>query len=101
MNFLALLGETSPYHASMEQHSETIFTLSPEETKQLKDGVNLISKSEKVKFIIFKDPTAENTEEEPATAHMFKVCLNRCKHQGGTFIKDIEDGGSWLVPPVI
>ena len=79
----------------MEQHSEVIFKLTSEETSQLKEGVNIINRSEKEKFIIYKDPTAENTEEEPATAHMFKACLNRCKHQGGTFVKDIEDGDNW------
>ncbi|XP_038044587.1 cytidine monophosphate-N-acetylneuraminic acid hydroxylase-like [Patiria miniata] len=81
----------------MEQHSEVVFSLTAEETKQLKDGVNLVNRSEKERLIIFKDPTAENTEEEPATAHMYKACLNRCKHQGGTFIKDIEDGDNCVL----
>ena len=79
----------------MEQEREIVFSLSPEETSELKNGVNLISRSEKEKFVIYKDPTAENTVEEPATSHMYKACLNKCKHQGGTFIKDIEDGDNW------
>ncbi|XP_071803282.1 cytidine monophosphate-N-acetylneuraminic acid hydroxylase isoform X1 [Asterias amurensis] len=81
----------------MEQEREIVFSLSPEETSELKNGVNLINRSEKEKFVIYKDPTAENTVEEPATSHMYKACLNKCKHQGGTFIKDIEDGDNCIL----
>ncbi|XP_022104581.1 cytidine monophosphate-N-acetylneuraminic acid hydroxylase-like [Acanthaster planci] len=75
----------------MDQQRNTIFTLSPRETSGLKDGVNLVRGLGNLRFIIYKDAAAEDTDEESASEHMFKVCLNKCKHQGGIFIKDIED----------
>ena len=72
----------------VEQEHVVLLTLSEEETKNLKDGINLITKSEDQKYIIFKD----------ADKQELKVCRNKCKHQGGTFIKDIEDGpDTWWV----
>ncbi|XP_077994277.1 cytidine monophosphate-N-acetylneuraminic acid hydroxylase-like [Glandiceps talaboti] len=66
----------------MEQQTITVLTLTEDETQQLKTGVNIVDKSEKERFIIFKD--GDDTES-------YKACRNICKHQGGTFVKDIED----------
>ncbi|XP_077994477.1 cytidine monophosphate-N-acetylneuraminic acid hydroxylase-like [Glandiceps talaboti] len=66
----------------MEQQTITVLTLTGEESKQLKTGVNIVDKSEKERFIIFKDGGDSDS---------YKACRNICKHQGGTFVKDIED----------
>ncbi|XP_077994474.1 cytidine monophosphate-N-acetylneuraminic acid hydroxylase-like [Glandiceps talaboti] len=66
----------------MEQQSIAVLKLTEEETKRLKDGANLINKSEKDRFIIFKNGDDIDS---------YKACRNICKHQGGTFVKDIED----------
>ncbi|XP_072042665.1 cytidine monophosphate-N-acetylneuraminic acid hydroxylase-like [Amphiura filiformis] len=65
----------------VEQYHVELLTLSHEETTNLKDGVNFITKSENEKYVVFKNP--DDGE--------LKACRNKCKHQGGTFIKDIEE----------
>ena len=65
----------------VEQEHVVLLTLSHEETVNLKDGVNFIVKSENEKYVIYKNP--DDGE--------LKACRNKCKHQGGTFVKDIED----------
>lgn len=69
----------------MDQKEVQVLSLSREETDNLKDGVNLINVSENEKYVIFKEPGTEN----------YRACLNKCKHQGGTFISDIEDASKW------
>ncbi|XP_070533922.1 cytidine monophosphate-N-acetylneuraminic acid hydroxylase-like isoform X1 [Ptychodera flava] len=63
----------------MEQESVYVLKLSPEETEKLCRGVNLIRRAENESFVVFKDDIE------------YKACRNKCKHQGGTFVKDIED----------
>ncbi|XP_033099034.1 cytidine monophosphate-N-acetylneuraminic acid hydroxylase-like [Anneissia japonica] len=63
----------------MEQTRVELMTLSREETSKLQEGVTLVNKSENEKYIIYRD------------SDEFTACKNICKHQGGTFIKDIED----------
>ncbi|KAI8519289.1 hypothetical protein Bbelb_025460 [Branchiostoma belcheri] len=70
----------------MEQRSVEVLKLSSEETAALKEGPNLICKEAGNIFIIYKDP---KNPEEP-----YKACRNICKHQGGTFVKDVEDSAS-------
>eukprot|EP00057_Strongylocentrotus_purpuratus_P017698 XP_011672172.1 PREDICTED: cytidine monophosphate-N-acetylneuraminic acid hydroxylase-like [Strongylocentrotus purpuratus] len=65
----------------MEQEQVTVLKLSVDETKGLKEGINLINRSENEKYVIYREPGSDE----------FKACRNKCKHQGGTFIKDIED----------
>ncbi|XP_071478606.1 cytidine monophosphate-N-acetylneuraminic acid hydroxylase-like [Diadema antillarum] len=71
----------------MAQRQKTVLRLSYEETQTLKDGVNLVNRSENEKYVIFKEPGKEE----------YRACRNKCKHQGGTFIKDIEDAGTCVV----
>ncbi|KAI8486722.1 hypothetical protein Bbelb_354700 [Branchiostoma belcheri] len=66
----------------MEQRSVEVLRLTAGETTALVPGVNLICK-ERGNFIIYKDPA--NTKEP------YKACRNICKHQGGTFVRDVED----------
>ncbi|XP_043927141.1 cytidine monophosphate-N-acetylneuraminic acid hydroxylase-like [Protopterus annectens] len=64
----------------MEQSAEILFTLSPSEVLNLKEGINFLRNKEYGKnYIIFKDK------------HSMRACKNMCKHQGGLFVKDIED----------
>ncbi|CAH1266838.1 Hypp3585 [Branchiostoma lanceolatum] len=70
----------------MEQRSVEVLRLTAEETAALTSGVNLICKKEGSNFIIYKD--AANRDEP------YKACRNTCKHQGGTFVKDVEDSNS-------
>ncbi|XP_053323091.1 cytidine monophosphate-N-acetylneuraminic acid hydroxylase-like [Spea bombifrons] len=64
----------------MEQTSEILLHLTALEVAHLKEGVNFLRNKENgKKVIIFKE--GENIQ----------ACKNLCKHQGGTFIKDIED----------
>ncbi|XP_072022929.1 cytidine monophosphate-N-acetylneuraminic acid hydroxylase-like [Amphiura filiformis] len=65
----------------VEQEHVVLLTFSHEETTSLKDGVNFITKSENEKYVVFNNP--DDGE--------LKACRNKCKHQGGTFIKDIEE----------
>ncbi|XP_071478607.1 cytidine monophosphate-N-acetylneuraminic acid hydroxylase-like [Diadema antillarum] len=71
----------------MEQEHVTVLKLPYEETLTLKDGVNLVNRSENEKYVIYKEPGKEE----------YRACRNKCKHQGGTFIKDIEDTGKCVI----
>ncbi|KAI8513473.1 hypothetical protein Bbelb_101120 [Branchiostoma belcheri] len=70
----------------MEQKSVVVLRLTAGETAALAPGVNLICKEAGNNFIIYKD--IKNSEEP------YKACRNICKHQGGTFLKDVEDTSS-------
>ncbi|XP_040209752.1 cytidine monophosphate-N-acetylneuraminic acid hydroxylase-like isoform X1 [Rana temporaria] len=71
----------------MEQSANTLLHITASEKENLKEGVNFLRNKESGKnFIVFK-----NEEEE------LRACKNLCKHQGGTFIKDIEDLDSSIV----
>uniref|UniRef100_A0A674DY46 Cytidine monophosphate-N-acetylneuraminic acid hydroxylase n=1 Tax=Salmo trutta TaxID=8032 RepID=A0A674DY46_SALTR len=60
--------------------SKTVLSLDSEAVFSLKDGINFKKSPDDGKcYIIYK----ENGE--------LKACKNQCKHQGGLFIKDIED----------
>uniref|UniRef100_A0A4W5QD47 Rieske domain-containing protein n=1 Tax=Hucho hucho TaxID=62062 RepID=A0A4W5QD47_9TELE len=60
--------------------SKTVLSLDSEAVLSLKDGINFKKSPDDAKcYIIYK----ENGE--------LKACKNQCKHQGGLFIKDIED----------
>ncbi|KAJ8342785.1 hypothetical protein SKAU_G00327130 [Synaphobranchus kaupii] len=64
----------------MAQIAKTLLTFDPEAVLTLKDGINFKKNPEDGKcYIIYKDE------------HGVKACKNQCKHQGGLFIKDIED----------
>ncbi|XP_061078379.1 cytidine monophosphate-N-acetylneuraminic acid hydroxylase [Conger conger] len=64
----------------MAQATKTLFTLDPEAVLTLKHGINLKKNPADGKcYIIYKDDNG------------LKACKNQCKHQGGLFIKDIED----------
>lgn len=63
-----------------KQTAETLLSLSPAETANLKEGINFFrNKTTGKEYIIYKEK-----------GHL-KACKNLCKHQGGLFIKDIED----------
>ncbi|KAL0963070.1 hypothetical protein UPYG_G00349290 [Umbra pygmaea] len=63
------------------RHSRTVLSLDPEVVGSLKDGINFKkSTDDGMWYIIYKDQQGE-----------LKACKNQCKHQGGLFIKDIED----------
>uniref|UniRef100_A0AAX7TNQ6 Cytidine monophosphate-N-acetylneuraminic acid hydroxylase n=1 Tax=Astatotilapia calliptera TaxID=8154 RepID=A0AAX7TNQ6_ASTCA len=62
------------------QIAKVLLSLDAEAVGSLKEGVNFKKSTEDGKcYIIFKS----NND--------FKACKNQCKHQGGLFIKDIED----------
>lgn len=64
----------------MEQRANTLLHITASDVASLKEGVNLLRNKESGKnFIVFKN------EDE------LRACKNLCKHQGGTFIKDIEE----------
>uniref|UniRef100_A0A8D0BBT3 Uncharacterized protein n=1 Tax=Salvator merianae TaxID=96440 RepID=A0A8D0BBT3_SALMN len=64
----------------MEQTSKIVLSLSPSEFTELQDGINFLkNKSDGKSYILYKDKTT------------VRACKNMCKHQGGLFIKDIED----------
>ncbi|XP_048831169.1 cytidine monophosphate-N-acetylneuraminic acid hydroxylase isoform X2 [Brienomyrus brachyistius] len=64
----------------MAQCQKTILSLTAEEVLALKQGINFKKSREEGKcYIIYKDD------------HGLRACRNQCKHQGGLFIKDIED----------
>ncbi|XP_077348423.1 cytidine monophosphate-N-acetylneuraminic acid hydroxylase-like isoform X2 [Lithobates pipiens] len=70
----------------MEQRANTLLHITASDVASLKEGVNLLRNKETGKnVIVFKN------EDE------FRACKNLCKHQGGTFIKDIEDLDSSIV----
>lgn len=63
-----------------KQTAETLLSLSPAETANLKEGINFFrNKTTGKEYILYKEKN-----------HL-KACKNLCKHQGGLFIKDIED----------
>ncbi|XP_053457166.1 cytidine monophosphate-N-acetylneuraminic acid hydroxylase isoform X7 [Nycticebus coucang] len=65
---------------SVEQRAEILLCLSPLEVANLKEGINFFrNKSTGKDYILYKD-----------RCHL-RACKNMCKHQGGLFIKDIED----------
>nr|XP_040139594.1 cytidine monophosphate-N-acetylneuraminic acid hydroxylase [Ictidomys tridecemlineatus] len=65
---------------SMKQTTEVLLHLAPAEVASLKEGINFFrNKSTGKDYILYKDQN-----------HL-KACKNLCKHQGGLFIKDIED----------
>uniref|UniRef100_A0A8C2HZB3 Cytidine monophosphate-N-acetylneuraminic acid hydroxylase n=2 Tax=Cyprinus carpio TaxID=7962 RepID=A0A8C2HZB3_CYPCA len=62
------------------QVSKTVLRLEAEEVQTLKDGINFKKQPEDGKcYIIYKGKDK------------MRACRNQCKHQGGLFIKDIED----------
>lgn len=64
----------------MKQTTEILLHLAPAEVANLKEGINFFrNKSTGKDYILYKDQN-----------HL-KACKNLCKHQGGLFIKDIED----------
>ncbi|XP_053106182.1 cytidine monophosphate-N-acetylneuraminic acid hydroxylase-like isoform X2 [Hemicordylus capensis] len=65
---------------SMEQISKILLSLTPPEVAILKEGINFLRNKEEGKsYILYKDTDT------------LRACKNMCKHQGGLFIKDIED----------
>ncbi|GAB1298012.1 Cytidine monophosphate-N-acetylneuraminic acid hydroxylase [Apodemus speciosus] len=64
----------------MKQTAETLLSLSPAEVANLKEGINFFrNKTTGKDYILYKEKD-----------HL-KACKNLCKHQGGLFMKDIED----------
>ncbi|KAK1906258.1 Cytidine monophosphate-N-acetylneuraminic acid hydroxylase [Dissostichus eleginoides] len=64
------------------QSAKVLFSLDAEAVGSLKDGANFKKNPEDGKcYIIYKDKSID----------VLKACKNQCKHQGGLFIKDIED----------
>ncbi|XP_029017734.1 cytidine monophosphate-N-acetylneuraminic acid hydroxylase isoform X2 [Betta splendens] len=62
------------------QTAKVVLSLDAEAAGLLKRGVNFKKSSEDgTCYIIYKSPKG------------FRACRNQCKHQGGLFIKDIED----------
>uniref|UniRef100_A0A3Q2UAS8 Rieske domain-containing protein n=1 Tax=Fundulus heteroclitus TaxID=8078 RepID=A0A3Q2UAS8_FUNHE len=62
------------------QTSKLVLSLDAKDVDSLKDGVNFRKNPDDGKcYIIYKSSDG------------FKACKNQCKHQGGVFIKDIED----------
>ncbi|MED6272612.1 hypothetical protein CHARACLAT_032083 [Characodon lateralis] len=62
------------------QISKVVLSLDAKEVDLLKDGVNFKKNPSDGKcYIVYK------------SVGSFKACKNQCKHQGGVFIKDIED----------
>uniref|UniRef100_A0A8C8YFA9 Cytidine monophosphate-N-acetylneuraminic acid hydroxylase n=1 Tax=Panthera leo TaxID=9689 RepID=A0A8C8YFA9_PANLE len=65
---------------SIEQTTEVLLCLSPGEAADLKEGINFLRNKKTGKdFILYK------------SKNRVRACKNTCKHQGGLFIKDIED----------
>ncbi|XP_054553842.1 cytidine monophosphate-N-acetylneuraminic acid hydroxylase-like [Talpa occidentalis] len=64
----------------IEQSAEILLQLSPAEVANLKEGINFFrNKSTGKDYILYK------------RQDQLRACKNLCKHQGGLFIKDIED----------
>lgn len=62
------------------QKAQTVLLLDAEAVGSLQDGINFKKNPESGKsYIIYKSKSG------------LKACKNQCKHQGGLFIKDIED----------
>ncbi|KAL0969368.1 hypothetical protein UPYG_G00226150 [Umbra pygmaea] len=71
----------------MAHSSKTVLSLDSQAVCSLKDGVNFRKSPDDGKcYIIYKGEKGE-----------LKACKNQCKHQGGLFIKDIEDVGGRTV----
>ena len=65
---------------SIEQRAETLLCLSPAEVSDLQEGINFFrNKSTGQDYIFYKNKGR------------LRACKNLCKHQGGLFIRDIED----------
>ncbi|CAI5779877.1 cytidine monophosphate-N-acetylneuraminic acid hydroxylase isoform X1 [Podarcis lilfordi] len=65
---------------NVEQTSRTLLSLTPSEVAALKEGMNFLkNKMDGKNYILYKDKDT------------LRACKNLCKHQGGLFIKDIED----------
>ncbi|XP_014448854.1 cytidine monophosphate-N-acetylneuraminic acid hydroxylase isoform X2 [Tupaia chinensis] len=65
---------------SHEQTAETLLRLTPAQVADLKEGLNFFrNKSTGRDFILYKSDSR------------LRACRNRCKHQGGLFIRDMED----------
>ncbi|XP_052012485.1 cytidine monophosphate-N-acetylneuraminic acid hydroxylase isoform X3 [Apodemus sylvaticus] len=65
---------------SRKQTAETLLSLAPAEVANLKEGINFFrNKTTGKEYILYKEKD-----------HL-KACKNLCKHQGGLFMKDIED----------
>lgn len=63
-----------------KQTAETLLSLSPADVANLKEGVNFCrNKTTGKEYILYKEKD-----------HL-KACKNLCKHQGGLFMRDIED----------
>lgn len=64
----------------MEQTVITLLHITASDVERLKEGINFLRNKETGKnFIVVKN------------GEVFRACKNLCKHQGGTFIKDVED----------
>lgn len=62
------------------QKSEVVLFLDAESVNLLQEGISFKKSPMNGKsYIIYKSQSG------------FKACKNQCKHQGGLFIKDIED----------
>lgn len=70
------------------QRSQVVLTLNAEVVGSLKEGVNFKKNPVDGKcYIIYK------------SGDEFKACRNQCKHQGGLFVRDVEDlAGRWGRP---
>ncbi|XP_030067996.1 LOW QUALITY PROTEIN: cytidine monophosphate-N-acetylneuraminic acid hydroxylase-like [Microcaecilia unicolor] len=65
---------------SVEQSSLVLLNISASEVNNLKEGINFLrNKSDGKSYILYK------------YGETMRACKNMCKHQGGLFIKDIED----------
>ncbi len=62
------------------QRAHVVLSLDAEAVSSLKEGINFKKNPKDGKcYIIYKSNDG------------LKACKNQCKHQGGLFIKDIED----------
>ena len=62
------------------QKAQVLLFLDAEAADSLQEGINFRRSAENGKsYIIYK------------SRGVFKACKNQCKHQGGAFLKDIED----------
>lgn len=64
----------------ISQKAKTVLLLDAKAVDSLQEGINFKKSAEDGKsYIIYKSKSG------------LKACKNHCKHQGGLFIKDIED----------
>lgn len=79
LTWFSFLSKCLPCH-SIEQTTEILLHLSPDEAANLKEGINFLRNKKTGKdYILYKNKSR------------LRACKNMCKHQGGLFIKDIED----------